>query len=364
MTASRETSAPLRRNSRLLWYRVLLLLGSTIVSLALAELLCRVLVPPQSSIRFQQDIDELDGMRLHDAAQMIRNDPELFWRLKPDTRIPEQRWPFFGVISNGQSLREDHEIPAHKPAGQTRILFLGDSCTFGYGVAHDSAFVAVAESLLKRKGSDVECINAGVPGYSLFQGYRYLVTEGLDHQPDLVVLNFGWNDAGQWDHLGDREHHEIIQAMQPPSLLRPSRLCQLIWGRIHKPRRAEPGAPRRPRLLPAEFSDILGLVHAELEQREIPMLVLVWPMRMNSDPSAAADARTPLQWEMSRFGSSHPVSEVPPVAGLLDLVPLGRDLVARHGVNAIYYDQGHVTPLAHHAIAEALVRHIGPWLTQ
>ena len=351
------------RKRRLLLYRCLLAGVSSLIAFFLAEAACRLFIPEAKSIRFQQDVHELKGLRLGEASRMIQNDPELFWKLVPGTRISEREWPFFGVISNDQSLREDHRIPFEKPANQTRILFLGDSCTFGYGVSHDEAFPQVVESMLRGKtGREVECINAGVPGYSLFQGYRYLVTEGLRYQPDLVVLNFGWNDSGNWDHLGDRDHHAILQAMQPPPPLRGSRICQLLWGHWEKPQPGGADRQNRPRLLPAEFAETLGEIHALLEPRAIPLLILVWPMKMNADPGIPADARSALQSEMIRFGQAHPVSKDPPLDGLIDLVPLGRKLVQEQGAQAVYFDGGHVTPMAHRAIAEVIAGHLTPWL--
>ena len=352
------------RKRRLLLYRCLLAGVSSLVAVVLAETACRLFLPEQASIRFQQDVDELKDLKLGEASRMIKNDPELFWKLVPGTRIPDDAWPFFGVISNSRSLREDHEIPEEKPAGQTRILFLGDSCTFGYGVAHDEAFPHVVESILREKsGGKVECINAGVPGYTLFQGYRYLATEGLRHQPDLVVLNFGWNDSGMWDHLGDKDHHAILQAMEPPPLLRKSRMCQLLWGHLNKPDPGDPQRQNRPRLLPSEFAETLEQIHSLLEQRDVPLLILVWPMKANTDPGVPADARFELQSEMTRFGQAHPISADPPVGGLVDLVPLGRKLVREQGAQAVYFDAGHVTPMAHRAIAEAITDHLTPWLS-
>ncbi len=352
-----------KRKRRHLLYRCLLAGVSSLIALILAEEACRLFIPEQASIRFQQDVDELQGLQLGEASRMIRNDPELFWKLVPDTRISEDAWPFFGVISNGHSLREDQRIPFEKPTGQTRILFLGDSCTFGYGVAHDEAFPHVVESMLREKsGKEVECINAGVPGYTLFQGYRFLITEGLRYQPDLVVLNFGWNDSGMWDHLGDRDHHAILQAMQPPPSLRSSRLCQLVWGYWHKPDSGDANPKNRPRLLPSEFAETLEEIHELLEQRYIPLLILLWPMKMNADPGIPAEARSELQNEMTQFGQAHPISNDPPLGGLIDLVPLGRKLVREHGPQAVYFDAGHVTPMAHRAIAEAITDHLGPWL--
>ena len=363
MAITRPFPALEDRKRRHLRYRWLLAGVSTVMALVLAEVACRLFIPGQTSIRFQQDVDELQGLKLGDASRMIRNDPELFWKLVPDTRISEEAWPFFGVISNDQSLREDHRVPFEKPAGQTRILFLGDSCTFGYGVAHDEAFPQVVESILRGKvGTEVECINAGVPGYTLFQGYRYLVTEGLHYQPDLVVLNFGWNDSGIWDHLGDRDHHAIFQAMRPPSPLRGSRFCQLLWGHWKKPEPGGANRQNRPRLTPVEFAETLEEIHALLKQRGIPLLILLWPMKMNADPGIPAEARSELQSEMTRFGRARPISNDPPLGGLIDLVPLARELVRERGVQAIYFDAGHVTPMAHRAIAEAIMDHLGPWL--
>jgi|APSaa5957512622_1039677.scaffolds.fasta_scaffold07098_2 lysophospholipase L1-like esterase len=352
-----------REMTRVTRYRYLLAIAATLLALVCVEVLCRFFIPAPASLRFQQDIDELEGMQLHAATGIIENDPELFWRLAPDKRLPDNAWPFFGIVSNGQSLREDHDIPLAKPDGEIRILFLGDSCTYGYGVAHDRTFAAVAESLLREQGvaGYVECINAGVPGYTLFQGYRYLATQGLRYQPDLVVLNFGWNDYGMWDDLSDAEHYALLQAMQPPPPLRRSHLFRLIWSRTRT--RPAPRSPheKRPRLLPGEFAETLENLHALPHERRIPILILVWPMRDNIGDTPSG-LRSQLQMEMIAFGQAHPLLTSPHVSGVLDLIPLGRALVEEHGFAAVYFDHGHVTPLAHQAIAASIIDHLGPWL--
>jgi lysophospholipase L1-like esterase len=352
------------RNSmkRVTLYRYSLAFGSLLFALAIAELTCWMFVPPQPSLRFQQDVAELNGLKLDAAAGMIQNDTELFWRLAPNTKLPKDGWPFFGVIANAESLREDHEIPLPKPDEQTRILFLGDSCTFGYGVAHDETFAQVTETLLQDQTyGSVECINAGVPGYTLFQGYRYLVTEGLRLQPDVVVLNFGWNDNSSWDNLSDPEHYALSQAKQPPGPLKYSHLSRLIWNVTNNGTGVQPTTEKRPRLLPEEFLETLEKIYALTQERRIPLLILVWPMQDNAHPDTPAALRSPLQLEMIAFGQAHPLSASPPVSGVLDLVPLGRDLVREHGASAIYFDHGHVTELGHQAIGQAIASHLTPW---
>ena len=136
--------------------------------------------------------------------RVFEADDELFWRLAPNVTLPPDARPLFGIVSNAQGLRADHIIDP-KPSDRVRILFVGDSCTFGYRVAHDETFVATAQRRLRAASAtvEVECINAGVPGYSLFQGWRFLETRAPLLEPDLVVLNFGWNSPATWDGIGD-----------------------------------------------------------------------------------------------------------------------------------------------------------------
>lgn len=70
-----------------------------------------------------------------------------------------------------------------------RILLIGDSCTYGYGVSTPETYAVVLESLL----DSVDVVNLGVPGYTSYQGAR-LLEGAFDLQPDLVVAAFGFND--------------------------------------------------------------------------------------------------------------------------------------------------------------------------
>ena len=87
--------------AKLRLYRVLVAVGAFLIALSGAELVCRIVIPPPVSLRFQQDLDELEDMRLHAATRIIENDAELFWRLVPNTRMARDAWPFFGIIANG-----------------------------------------------------------------------------------------------------------------------------------------------------------------------------------------------------------------------------------------------------------------------
>ena len=65
-----------------------------------------------------------------------------------------------------------------------RVLVLGDSFTWGFGVEQEQIFTEVIENSRK----DVEVINAGVSGYSPDQELIWLREQGMHFQPDLVLL--------------------------------------------------------------------------------------------------------------------------------------------------------------------------------
>jgi hypothetical protein len=73
----------------------------------------------------------------------------------------------------------------------TRILVLGDSFAFGYGVEHEEAFPARLEACLNGTGAgEFEVLNAGVPGYGTVDQLNYLRSRGQALAPDLVILQF------------------------------------------------------------------------------------------------------------------------------------------------------------------------------
>ncbi len=163
--------------------------------------------------------------RLADAGFLARYyelfewDRFLFYRLRPGRRLEMidplaptaaeggGRWR---VETNAQGFRGPPFTPAPTP-GRHRIVSLGDSSTFGWGVTADEAYPArLREVLAERLGwSDdrLEVINLGVPGYSSFQGRVLLERVGLALQPEAVSWGFGANDGaftGESDRLAYR----------------------------------------------------------------------------------------------------------------------------------------------------------------
>lgn len=100
---------------------------------------------------------------------------------------------------NRLGFRDRNHTPAPEP-GVFRIVVIGDSIAEGLGVHDDSAiFPALLEKRMAEAGHEIEIVNLAVRGYNTQQEVAMLVERGLAFQPDLVLLQYCWNDVTQMD---------------------------------------------------------------------------------------------------------------------------------------------------------------------
>jgi len=97
----------------------------------------------------------------------------------------------FTVESNSLGIR-DHEIEAARTKGGRkdgyRILAIGDSFTYGWGVEIDQTWPKVLQRCLRQAGYNVEVVNLGYPGASP-RKYAQLACESTAVlKPDLVLV--------------------------------------------------------------------------------------------------------------------------------------------------------------------------------
>ena len=130
-----------------------------------------------------------------------------FYRLRPRAHLElvdvfappaareRTRWH---VATNSRGFRTP-EFEMQPAPGAIRVVVLGDSSTFGWGVEESETFPAqLRTALAARLGrplDQVEVIGLGVPGYSTFQGLVLLQRLGLALHPDLLVWSYLSNDG-------------------------------------------------------------------------------------------------------------------------------------------------------------------------
>lgn len=93
------------------------------------------------------------------------------------------------VAINSQGLR-GREATFEKSAAMRRVLVVGDSFAWGFGVEHAEIFATRLEAAL----SATEVINGGMSGYSTDQALLWLRNEGMRYAPDVVVYVLSGND--------------------------------------------------------------------------------------------------------------------------------------------------------------------------
>jgi SGNH hydrolase-like domain, acetyltransferase AlgX len=154
--------------------KVFLLLFGTVFSFCIGEIGARVLLnalPPLPEAYWESD--PYCGYRLHsgDPATLDPDNPEYI---------------------NNLGFR-DRDRKTRKPEGTFRVLGIGDSFVYG-AVPPEQNFLQVAEATLNSSSSPnsekVDIPLLGCPGWSVENELGLLQSQGLEMQPDLVVINF------------------------------------------------------------------------------------------------------------------------------------------------------------------------------
>lgn len=168
--------------------RALAATGSLVAALLLAEVGLRVVDP------------------FHTGEVLER---EAFQRaiLEPHPTLPAHAVLRAGAkssfLGHPVEINEDRlrgpRVARDKPDGVFRIVVVGDSIAFGWGVAEQDAFPRVLERLLNEGPmppgvTRFEVVNGSTPGWGIPSYYVFLRDFGLELAPDLVVVTFINND--------------------------------------------------------------------------------------------------------------------------------------------------------------------------
>ena len=166
------------------WSRVALALVAVTVSLVLAE------------VAYRHHLRRAHAARLasfrSDLWQLQPGDCRIY-SMTPDRRLDSpgstgSRWI---LQTNTQGLR-GRALSRAVAGGPRRVLVLGDSFTFGWGVSEKQAFPRQLERLLNGR---VQVFNAGVPGYNTEQQACQLHQLWDQAAPHAVLLAYVVNDA-------------------------------------------------------------------------------------------------------------------------------------------------------------------------
>jgi lysophospholipase L1-like esterase len=211
----------------------------------------------------------------------FRAHPLWFWEPQPGGK-------YMGDEINADGYRG--RVFAKNKTARVRIATMGDSSTFGFRVREEEAWSRRLEAKLRERGYDVEVVNFGVIGFSIFQGNALLRGRVLDYHPDVVCVAFGAiNEHFPVDGtLDDFEKAKVLGSLRYRTYLVLARYHLYRWLEqfIKRPKPAErpapaPGVPVRPnmRVTPEEFEDLMSKMQAAARGAG-GELVIVEPPRM------------------------------------------------------------------------------------
>jgi lysophospholipase L1-like esterase len=343
------------RKRKTLVGNLVLSMGSVLIMLALAEGISSLMIPAPITWR--------------DPQEIYNHDPLLGHALAPGQNSFTHSFP---VVTNSYGFR-DREYPLIPQAGTVRILCLGDSLTFGDGVAVEDTYPKQLETMLNVMGKhQYEVINTGVPSYDTWQEVTFFKTKGVQFEPRIVVLGFYGNDIvprpaviktslsgegtlrrkGFGGFLPDGMVH----------LLKGSRFLLLLKDRVGK--LVDSTKPSSEHLhqqalldgLPDEFveqgwqeveASLLQMVELQ-KTREFRFLIVTFPMAeqlLREHPQAQYQAR---------LKSIADKLDIP----FIDLKPVFKREFRDFGSLFIEWD-GHPNPKAHRLAAEEIARVLG-----
>jgi lysophospholipase L1-like esterase len=299
------------------------------------------------------------ALRLLGLGHPYYSAPELY-QPSVDRRVLFEPRPGFDGFSEGTRVRtnsrglRERELPLDKADGVTRLLFLGDSVTFGPGVRDDEPFPRLLESRLAEAGA-VETINAAVVGYNTTQELARLENVGLAYRPDVVVLTFVVNDLLDAFSIFDHQYAPTgLLADQKIWLRRNSRLYRfaqnVYWRVALEVRRARSGPtePLRPRARLEERLAEIAAIAETARANGAAFLLVLYPDNLDDPVSPGPGGeRATVREELTRFAErrGYPVFDL--TAALGDVRdPRARELRLR--------EDPHPSPAGHRAIADAL----------
>lgn len=154
---------------------------------------------------------ELGARMFYPRPPQLGREPQLRYQPDPDVgffHVPNQS----GYLDDGLATINDlglrgarPDIP--KPRDGVRVLAVGDSTTFGWGVDDGETYTQLLEGRLRAAYPHrrVDVVNAGVVSYDLKQSARLLERLAPTLQPDVVLVGVLWNDLPYEDVSPDGE---------------------------------------------------------------------------------------------------------------------------------------------------------------
>jgi len=109
------------------------------------------------------------------------------------TIIPNQHFATININNDGF---RGNEIDSINEFDSFRIMMIGGSALFGAGMSMDDETIPnQLNKIIHETHSNVEVINAGIPGITSFQELYHIKNKLINFNPDMIIIYDGANDV-------------------------------------------------------------------------------------------------------------------------------------------------------------------------
>ena len=254
-----------------------LAIGTVVIFFVICEAVTRVSLYVRGRYTFERMIKSpLPSSKTSPASMVDIIQPSVFRKVVYEGR-PLLDVKFMGVVvtTNKEGWRM-REISREKARGVVRIVGLGDSHMFGWGVRQDKTYLAVLEEELNSQfpARRWEVINTALIGYNTVMEIEMLKEKAIAYKPDLVLVEFIGNDL---------DLPNFLYIPPDPFSLKNSYFFEfllyrkdlLAQGMGFAPASIMPGTNRYetdPKRVPARYRDLVGWKNLEKSLKELVQL--------------------------------------------------------------------------------------------
>lgn len=152
--------------------------------------------------RFMYEPHDILDTRSPNFVHEISFDEQLGWSLISNLNAPMYHYDNKNIIQrihNNGHMRLSRNITKLKPENTTRILILGDSMIYGVGIDQKDTLPYNLQDILdhdslKSSRRAYEVLTLATPSYGTDQEYLSYYFQGVEFNPDIVILGMFYND--------------------------------------------------------------------------------------------------------------------------------------------------------------------------